>query len=353
MASITRSGANWRAQVRIAGARPLSKNFPTRQEAARWAREQEGVIARSASPDPSRVTIADVIDAYRSASVASIPVNRAAVYVALHRTIGHVRVSALAPPLLIDHAVKRSRAGAGPPTVLMELNLLRGVLRQGLVAMGLPSAPVLGAISDTITHLRHIGLASSSRERNRRVDPSELEALRAVWSAPSRLTLPMWTLTCFAISTAMRLGEITRITWETFDPATRTILIPSRKHPSQKNMNDQRVPLLTFTSICGEVVDPVALMGKPARGRVFPYVGDSVSCAFRLACAQCGIEDLCFHDLRHEGVSRLFEAGFDIPRVALVSGHRSWASLKRYTSIRPESLHEFPLRFDKSGLTSR
>lgn len=39
-------------------------------------------------------------------------------------------------------------------------------------------------------------------------------------------------------------------------------------------------------------------------------------------------------DLRHEGVSRLFEMGMNIPHAAAVSGHRSWTSLKRYTHLR-------------------
>ena len=47
-----------------------------------------------------------------------------------------------------------------------------------------------------------------------------------------------------------------------------------------------------------------------------------------------GIEDLRFHDLRHEGVSRLFEIGYNVPHAAAVSGHRSWTSLKRYTHLR-------------------
>jgi len=38
--------------------------------------------------------------------------------------------------------------------------------------------------------------------------------------------------------------------------------------------------------------------------------------------------------LRHDGVSRLFELGWNIPHVAAVSGHRSWSSLKRYTHLR-------------------
>lgn len=46
-----------------------------------------------------------------------------------------------------------------------------------------------------------------------------------------------------------------------------------------------------------------------------------------------GIKDLHFHDLRHEGISRLFEMAQTIPQVASVSGHRSWQSLKRYTHM--------------------
>jgi site-specific recombinase XerD len=66
----------------------------------------------------------------------------------------------------------------------------------------------------------------------------------------------------------------------------------------------------------------------------------SVSKKFQAGATACGIKDLRFHDLRHDGVSRLFEAGYDIPRVALVSGHKKWETLRKYTNLRPESLHE-------------
>ncbi|KPY96295.1 hypothetical protein ALO43_200542 [Pseudomonas tremae] len=38
--------------------------------------------------------------------------------------------------------------------------------------------------------------------------------------------------------------------------------------------------------------------------------------------------------MRHDGISRLFEMDWDIPRVASVSGHRDWNSLRRYTHLR-------------------
>ena len=50
------------------------------------------------------------------------------------------------------------------------------------------------------------------------------------------------------------------------------------------------------------------------------------------------LEDLRFHDLRHEATSRLFEMGLEIMEVASVSGHKSLAMLKRYTHLRAEEL---------------
>lgn len=49
-------------------------------------------------------------------------------------------------------------------------------------------------------------------------------------------------------------------------------------------------------------------------------------------------DDLRFNDMRHEGISRLFEKGLHIPEVALISGHKDWKMLKRYTNLRPENL---------------
>ena len=51
-----------------------------------------------------------------------------------------------------------------------------------------------------------------------------------------------------------------------------------------------------------------------------------------------GLEDLHFHDLRHEAISRLFEKGLSIPEVALISGHRDFRMLFRYTHLRAEDI---------------
>ena len=56
-------------------------------------------------------------------------------------------------------------------------------------------------------------------------------------------------------------------------------------------------------------------------------------------CRDLKIDDFHFHDLRHEGTSRLFEAGFSTEQVSLVTGHKDWKMLRRYTHLKPEALH--------------
>jgi integrase len=60
--------------------------------------------------------------------------------------------------------------------------------------------------------------------------------------------------------------------------------------------------------------------------------------AFDRACKRAGIDDLRFHDLRHEAVSRLFEKGFNPMEVSTISGHKTLQMLKRYTHLRAEDL---------------
>ena len=74
--------------------------------------------------------------------------------------------------------------------------------------------------------------------------------------------------------------------------------------------------------------------------RIFPRAPTYMSKLFHRAALQAESEDIVFHDLRHEGISRLFELGFEIQEVALVSGHTNWRTLRRYTRLKPASLVE-------------
>jgi integrase len=149
----------------------------------------------------------------------------------------------------------------------------------------------------------------------------------------------------FAIATSMRLSEICRLDRPDLDTVGRTVLVRDRKHPTKKLGNHQRVPLLKGPFVLGkQVVDPMEIIARQEqRGtHLFPYKTESVSTAFTRAVKKCGIVDLHFHDLRHEGCSLLFEAGYEIQQVALCSGHQDWNMLRRYTKLKPETLHRAP-----------
>jgi Site-specific recombinase XerC len=73
-------------------------------------------------------------------------------------------------------------------------------------------------------------------------------------------------------------------------------------------------------------------------GRVFCTTYEGIHQAFARTCARAGIEDLHFHDLRHEATSRLFEKGFNHMEVSAITGHKTLQMLKRYTHLRAEDL---------------
>ena len=98
------------------------------------------------------------------------------------------------------------------------------------------------------------------------------------------------------------------------------------KHPGDKMGNDTWV----------ELPDPACAMIEAmakVSDRIFPFTADALSAAFTRACKALAIDNLHFHDLRHEGASRLFEMGRTIPQAASVTGHRSWSSLQRYAHL--------------------
>src|ERR1700728_3952980 len=111
-----------------------------------------------------------------------------------------------------------------------------------------------------------------------------------------------------------------------------TIIERSRKDGS-KAFTAQIVIKKDGTIVRREAEIAIVKSMPRVKPEIFPYSTDAISAAFTRACKILGIEDLRFHDLRHEGISRLFEMGRTIPQVAAVSGHRSWTSLKRYTHI--------------------
>lgn len=331
MPSILNVNGKWRALIRRRGHPQQCRTFGTKAAAEAWARKVESEMDQGrTAPVSKRYTLAQVIRAYRRLREASRPIadtaNEHYMLKAIEASIGHLVVADMRPDDLVSYAQGRAEDGAGPYTINMEVSKLGTVLRYGGAALKTAFPDVVGAARPTLTYLRLIG---GGGKRERRPTEDELHRLLAYFEEHHGRR--MADVLRFAAITAMRRGEIMALRWGDLNEETR-MAQSLRKHP-RKGKTLERVPMI------GGAWE---LMQSQPRDdeRIFPFGEGTVSKYFTNACRELKIPDLHFHDLRHEGTSAMFERGFQIHEVALVTGHRDWRNLKRYSQLSPEAIHD-------------
>lgn len=314
-----------------------SQTFDRKQVAQAWIKRRETELAEPGAIERAKrkgVTIKVMIKQYLEEYERIRPLGktkRATLTAISESWLGEVDDSALTSQKLVEFAQWRmSKEGGGvlAQTVGNDLSHLGAVLSVARPAWGYEVDPL--AMPDARRVLRKLGMVSKSSERNRRPTLEELDALTEHFfemqkRRPDSIHMPK--VIAFAIFSTRRQEEITRIRWEDLDQTRQAVLVRDMKNPGQKIGNN------VWCHLPDEAWAILHTMPKVAR-EIFPYNGKSVSASFTRACHFLEIEDLHFHDLRHDGVSRLFEMDWDIPRVSSVSGHRDWNSLRRYTHLR-------------------
>lgn len=347
MATYQARGDRWRAIVRRKGFKAKSRTFPTKSAARTWAERIERELAEQEArghTDGVDPTVSELVDWYTGyvRRMKDISLTQKGNLTRVKEGLGEIVASQLTPGEIIEH-VRRRRQGehvnggghrvppCGGATMNVELGYLSEMLKVAKAVGHLRLAH--DPVTEARPTLRLMKLVSRPAKRTRRPTPDELERLKAHFDANRwRMKLPMVDIIDFAVGTAKREGEITRLLWTDLDAETRTALLRDAKHPRSKEGNHRRFPLLAG------MWDLVQRQSGNSE-RIFPYEPDSIGTAFRRGCVALGIKDLRFHDLRHEAASRLFEQGYSIEQVATVTLHESWEELKRYTQLRPESLH--------------
>lgn len=339
---------NWRALVRRKGTY-ISETFKRRKDAEEWTLETERRIDRGESVSTKRPanisTFGNLIDLHiADMHEVGKPLRRSKAYSLrkLKDQLGRSQFNKLHREKLIEYGRLRAKEGAGPVTIGAELSYINTVITHAAAVHG------IGVSKEQVdlarVALRRLGLVGRGAERDRRPTQDELDAIIEYLDSNDRQQIPVGRIVRFAVATAMRQAEICRIRWADVDERRKTVVIRDRKDPRRKGKdgNHQRVPLLDLT---GYDARSILLEQKRISHNlecVFPYNEKSAGTAFRRACRELGIEDLHFHDLRHEATSRLFEAGLSIERVALVAGHKDWKMLRRYTHLKPEMLFSQP-----------
>lgn len=337
----TDGSISYTAQIRLfrdgAQVYQESQTFARKQAAQAWVRKREteldqpGAIERA---NRKGATIKEMIDRYlvEMEKVRPLGKTKLATLKAISESyLGKLNDQDINSQQLVEYALWRMGEEGGsvqPQTAGNDLAHLGAVLSIARPAWGYEVNP--HAMADARKVLKKLGYNMKSRERDRRPTLEELDKLlthfRAIQSRRPT-SINMLKLTGFALFSTRRQEEITRILWTDLDEDGRRVLVRDMKNPGQKIGND------VWCHLPPEAWDILQTMPK-SLPEIFPYSAESVSTSWTRACKIVGIEDLHFHDLRHEGVSRLFEMDWDIPRVASVSGHRDWNSMRRYTHLR-------------------
>lgn len=326
MASVRKRNGKWEAQVRRKGFPTISKSFHLKSDALEWSRYTEQRADRRTLPyDPKRldaVTLRSLLERY----IAEVlPRKRGKVegilldgFIRNQQDLCSLSLSAMTVAHFCQYRDKRLKT-VKPATVCRELGIIQHAMEMAIREWDLPlqENPVAKVRKPEINN-----------RRNRRLTSDEFKALlRSLRKCQNIYIRPM---TLFAIETGMRKGEILAAKWIHLNAESRTLFLPMTKN------GDSRTVPLTL-----KAMRILRLLGMP-EGKSSTLIFNTSEQAFKMAwqrtLKRSGIENMRFHDLRHEAISRFFERGLSVPEVALISGHKDFRMLFRYTHLRAEDV---------------
>lgn len=320
MATFQKRSGSWRAIVRRKGMAPISRTFDYKHEAISWAAEIESEITRGvyiSRAEAERTTLAEALERYIREYIphlANPRQNELRVRAIMRRPLGSRFLASIRGKDIADFIQTRQAEGVKGNTVRLDLAVLSRLFEIAARDWGMES------LSNPV---RKVNKPKITGGRTRRLGEGEEEALLAAATPHLRPVIR------FALETAMRRSEIASMDWTGVDLARGVVTLLRTK-----NGDSRTVPLSPVA------MDILRSLPRNLSGSVFGYRREgAITLAFRRACAKAALEDLHFHDLRHEAVSRLFErTDLDVMEIRMISGHRTMQMLARYAHLRADRL---------------
>lgn len=325
MASVRKHGDKWQARIQRRDQPSLSKSFPSKADALKWARNIESQLDLGTfAPKQAMPRLRSMVERYHDEVT---PTKKGAAQERYRAN--QIKKTKLADLQLdrIDGAViakyrDERLTEVSNNTVRLELAFLSVVFEQCSREWG-------WAVANPVKQIR---MPKPGKPRQRRLEPGEEEALLSACRASGAYYLESFVI--LAIETGMRFGELAGVRREHVHLTNRTIYLPDTK-----NGYARTVPLSS------RALTAIHALPSSIGGRLFNAKAGSIRSAFLIAVAKAKsangggiLAGLRFHDLRHEAVSRLFEKGLNPIEVGMISGHRTLAMLQRYTHISPTSV---------------
>ncbi len=208
-------------------------------------------------------------------------------------------------------------------------------------------------MKELVNPVEDIAKPKVNNERERRLHPEEerylLDAIDNPCVVAHRRNKYIGPIVRFALETAMRRSEILSLEWQNVDMQQKTA-----KLVDTKNGETRMVPLSPRALVALESLQ--VRNAHKTQGSIFLTTASGLHQSwiraierakrcYQLDCETDGrtpdkafLNDLHFHDLRHEGTSRLAEKLSNVLELSSVTGHKDLRMLKRYYHPKAEEL---------------
>lgn len=324
MASFRNRGGKWQARIRREGYKDITKSFITLHDAEKWARQTEVDLDKNSYTNTTlaeKTLLKDLIERYmrevtpkmRSAKLDIIRLNAI-----LRKPICQTNMLVLTPAKIAQHRderLKQVKAG----TVIRELSYLSSIINHARREWGINIENPVNLVKKPPT----------PKGRERVLSLTEKQLILDYFKTVRVNHFSIWMpyIIEFALETAMRLSEISKLKWGDVDFKKQIVFLPLTK-----NGESRYVPLST------KAISILNSIPRSIDGRVFPVNQSSVSMMFTRRARAAGVYGVRFHDLRHTAITSFFERGLNMIEVSAISGHKTLQMLKRYTHLKAEDL---------------
>ena len=158
---------------------------------------------------------------------------------------------------------------------------------------------------------------------------------------------PQWVpLYGVALNTGLRQGELAGLKWQDIDFNKRQITVnrsitngvestPKSKKRRTVPLNKKAIRYLERQRQQIGATDYVFACDKGQR-----LNSNRIKTAFRFCREKAGVEQVCFHDLRHTFASHLVSHGASLYKVQKVLGHKDPSTTQRYAHLQTSDLHD-------------
>ena len=313
MASISKRNGRYHVRIRKTGFPTQCNSFSLKKDAERWVREIERLNENGYQFGCSE-TVSDLLDRYLKEVTPQkrcAKIERYRIRNLQSSALASIALDKLRPQHIAAYRDERLKDVA-PSTCIWDLSILSHAISTAIRDWGYALAT--NPVEKVRKPVRETG-------RNRRLKTGEQQDLLDACRCSDNLYLAP--LVEFAIETGMRRGELLSTRWSDVHIEESYIHLPMTKNGSSRD-----VPL------SNRAKNILSELPKGRSGVVFPIHFEAFKGLWKRACKRASIEDLHFHDLRHEATTRFFEKGLNVMEVAAITGHKDLRMLQRYTHLR-------------------